>query len=164
SGRLTITGLQVHGSGGWHSATSLLGSPGAWAGLTVAESAISASTKGLNWTFTNIPGKIDPTIRAANTPARLPAGNPATLAAPCRLRGESRAPLSGGARYSFPGTGLNGAPLRMRPAAVLPAVPGAPGNGVLVDRRYAELAAGLDLTQVGQQVWLAAGAPPRIRH
>jgi putative ABC transport system permease protein len=52
----------------------------------------------------------------------------------------------------------------MRPAFVVPAVPGAPGNGVLVDRRYAELAAGFDLTQVGQQVWLAAGAPPRIRH
>ena len=41
-------------------------------------------------------------------------------------------------------------------------VPGAPANGVLVDRNYAELAAGGNLSGAIQQVWLATGAAARI--
>ena len=51
----------------------------------------------------------------------------------------------------------------MQAAAVLPWVPGAPGYGVIIDRRYAELAAGYNLTIANLQVWLAAGALPIIR-
>jgi hypothetical protein len=61
------------------------------------------------------------------------------------------------------GTGLNGEPLNLRILAALPAVPGAPANGIIVDRRYAELAAGFDLLSAGHQVWLGAGALPVIR-
>jgi predicted lysophospholipase L1 biosynthesis ABC-type transport system permease subunit len=53
--------------------------------------------------------------------------------------------------------------LRVRILAALPVVPGAPANGVIVDRQYAELAAGNDLSQASQQVWLAAGALPVIQ-
>ena len=41
-------------------------------------------------------------------------------------------------------------------------MPGAPGYGVIVDRRYAELAAGENLPQASREVWLASGAPPII--
>ena len=63
----------------------------------------------------------------------------------------------------FDGNGLNGSNLRMQAAAALPWVPGAPGYGVIIDRQYAELAAGYNLTIANQQVWLAAGALPIIR-
>jgi putative ABC transport system permease protein len=149
SASLTIAALQVHSANRWRSATSLLSSASAWGSPTFAKSAISASARGLTWTFANVPGKIEPTLRAANTPERLPAA--------------IAAPLYHGDRYSLTGTGLNGVPLVMRPIAVLPEVPGAPGNGVLVDRRYAELAAGKDLTQVRMQIWLTAEALPRVR-
>ena len=46
-------------------------------------------------------------------------------------------------------------------------MPGAPGNGVIVDRRYAELAAGENFPDASHQVWLAAGAQriiePRLK-
>jgi putative ABC transport system permease protein len=46
-----------------------------------------------------------------------------------------------------------------------PAVPGAPANGVIVDRRYAELAAGLTTSPTTvQQVWLAGGAQHAIEN
>ena len=41
-------------------------------------------------------------------------------------------------------------------------MPGAPGYGVIVDRRYAELAAGENLSLASRKVWLASGAPPII--
>ena len=63
----------------------------------------------------------------------------------------------------FDGNGLDGSDLPMQAAAVLPWVPGAPGDGVIIDRRYAELAAGYNLTMANLQVWLAAGALPIIR-
>jgi len=51
----------------------------------------------------------------------------------------------------------------MRALAALPWVPAAPANGVIVDRRYAELEAGGNLTVASQQVWLADGALLLIR-
>jgi putative ABC transport system permease protein len=42
------------------------------------------------------------------------------------------------------------------------AIPGAPTNGFIVDREYGELAAGQDMPQVTQQVWVAAGAQSQI--
>ena len=150
SGSLTISALQVHDHGQWrHVGQGALGSAANWRDPTSAHPAIAASPSGLTWLFANIPGTTDPTLAAANTPALLPA--------------IITAPLFTGDRYSFAGTGFDGRQLRMRPLAVLPGIPGAAGNGVLVDRHYAELAAGEDLSRVGQQVWLAAGALPLIK-
>jgi ABC-type antimicrobial peptide transport system permease subunit len=62
----------------------------------------------------------------------------------------------------FQGVGLDGSPLPVRVIAPVAAVPGAPANGFIVDRQYAELAAGQNMPQVQQQVWLAAGAQSQI--
>ena len=43
------------------------------------------------------------------------------------------------------------------------AIPGAPANGVVVDRTYAERAAGGTPAYASQQVWLAPGALARVR-
>jgi putative ABC transport system ATP-binding protein len=66
--------------------------------------------------------------------------------------------LTGGRRGTFTGVGLDGGPLPVRPVAAAAAVPAAPASGVIVDRRYAELAASGNLSGVTQQVWVAAGA------
>jgi hypothetical protein len=72
------------------------------------------------------------------------------------------ATLTAGRTGIFSGVGLDGSPLLLRPVAAVAAVPGAPAGGVIVDRRYAELAAGQNLGQVTQEVWVAAGALGRI--
>jgi hypothetical protein len=142
----------MHDHGRWRSAgAGALASAAAWKEAVTAghpPDVISAGTGGLAWSFSSVPGTEDPTLRSADTPAVLPALIPAALAA--------------GRHGTFSGVGLDGSPLLVRPAATVQAVPGAPANGVIVDRRYAELAAGQDLGQVTQQVWLAAGALPQI--
>jgi hypothetical protein len=59
-------------------------------------------------------------------------------------------------------TGLNGRPLAVVAVATAVALPGAPTGGVLIDRAYAESAAGGNLTAVQQQVWTTAAAGNRI--
>jgi hypothetical protein len=71
-------------------------------------------------------------------------------------------PVARAAQGALTGNGLDGAPLKLHVLATLPAVPGAPGNGVVIDRQYAELAAGYNLSTATQQVWLAPGALPLI--
>ena len=60
------------------------------------------------------------------------------------------------------GAGLDGAPLELRVIGAASVVPGAPRAGEIVDRRYAELAAGEHFPDASQQVWLAAGAQASI--
>jgi putative ABC transport system permease protein len=152
SGNLTITALQIHDHGRWRSAgAGALASAAAWNEAVTAghpPDVISAGPQGLAWSFSSVPGTEDPVLRSADTPAVLPALIPAALAA--------------GRQGTFSAVGLDGSPLLVRPVGTVQAVPGAPANGVIVDRRYAELEAGQDLGQVTQQVWLAAGALPRI--
>ncbi len=157
SGRITIEALDVQNHGRWQPAGSPqdLRTAAAWRDETLGQAVhqavppVTASQQGLTWSITNVLGKIDPTLGPADVPDPLPA----LVAAPLATPGQS----------TFSGVGLDGSPLMMRTLAVLPSVPGAPANGVIVDRRYAELAAGGNLTAVGQQVWLAAGALPLIR-
>jgi hypothetical protein len=59
--------------------------------------------------------------------------------------------------------GLDGSPLQVRAAVTAAAIPGAPTNGIIVDRTYAELAAGGTPAYASQQVWLAPGALGRVR-
>ena len=104
---------------------------------------LSAAAGGLRWHFVT-PGKQTPAIVVADRPAVLPAIVSAALA--------------GGRRGTFTGVGLDGGPLPVRPVAAAAAVPSAPASGIVVDRRYAELAAAGNLSQVTDQVWVAAGA------
>jgi hypothetical protein len=157
NGRLTITALDVRNHGIWRPAgpPQDLRTAAAWRDETLGQAVhqaappVTTGQQGLTWSLTNVPGTVDPMLGSANTPDPLPA----LVAAPLVTPGQS----------TFSGTGLDGHPLRMRTLAVLPSVPGAPTNGVIVDRQYAELAAGESLIAVGQQVWLAAGALPLIR-
>src|SRR5262249_29536012 len=132
----------LHTAAAWRDET--LGQP-----VNRAVPPVTVGQQGLTWSFTNVLGKIDPTLGSVNTPNPLPALIAALLATPDQP--------------TFSGTRLDGSPLSMRTLAVLPSVPGAPTNGVIVDRQYAELAAGENLIAVEQQVWLAAGALPLIR-
>lgn len=157
TGKLTIAALDVRNHGTWQSAASPqdLHAATAWRDETLGQAVhqavppVTAGLQGVTWSITNVPGKIDPTLGTANTPSPLPALVSAQLATP--------------GQATFSGSGLDGSPLLMRTVAVLPSVPGAPTNGVIVDRQYAELAAGENLIAVGQQVWLAAGALPLIK-
>jgi putative ABC transport system permease protein len=153
SGKLTIGALDVRQRGQWLPVPAReLDSAATWRDETAGEpagSAASTATGGpnaLTWTVAGIPSAHDPTLGVADAPSPLPAivaGTPG--------------------QQLFTGNGLNGSPVEMRALAGLPWVPAAPANGVIVDRRYAELEAGGNLSVASQQVWLAAGALPLIR-
>jgi putative ABC transport system permease protein len=68
------------------------------------------------------------------------------------------AALTGGRHGTFTGVGLDGGPLPVRPVAAAAAIPAAAASGIIVDRRYAELAAAGNLSGVTEQVWVAVGA------
>ena len=73
--------------------------------------------------------------------------------------------LIGKGQTQVTGVGLDGKPLGLHVIAAAVAVPGAPGNGEIVDRQYAELAAGgvgEAANTTVQQVWLAGGAQDAI--
>jgi hypothetical protein len=154
SGKLSVTAVDVHAGGRWRSAApaAVLGTAADWQDVTAGQaprSDISAGPQGLTWVISDVDASTDPTLAAANVPALLPA----LIAAPLARPDQSE----------LPGNGLDGAPLRLQVAGVLPALPGAPANGVIIDRQYAELAAGYDLIQATQQVWLAPGALPVVQ-
>src|SRR6266568_4812522 len=147
TGDLTITAIQVHQHGRWRPAgQGALTSAARWKEGNAVHPAdvIAAGPAGLRWSFSGVPGRVAPTLTSVNMPTALPALIPAALTA--------------GRTGLFTGAGLDGSPLTLRLVAAVKAVPGAPGFGVIVDRRYAELAAGENLTGVTHQVWLAAGA------
>lgn len=151
SGNLVISSLEVRDHGRWRPARAgALADGSAWAGghTDHPPDVIRATAAGLGWRFTGVSGVISPTLQSVNTPRVLPALIPDRLLA--------------GRHGVFSGTGLDGSTLLLRPVADVAVVPSAPGNGVIVDRRYAELAAGLNLAQVTQQVWLAPGAQQQI--
>lgn len=154
NGRLTVVAMDIRSDGRWVPAGSShrLSAAGLWVDRTVdagEPAVITASSRGLTWIIRNDPGNTTPVLAAVNVPDPLPA---------------MVAPAAGPPpQKKFLGNGLDGSDLPMRAAAELPWVPGAPGYGVLIDRRYAELSAGDNLTIANLQVWLAAGALPVIR-
>jgi putative ABC transport system permease protein len=154
NGKLTVVAMDIRSHGQWVPAGSShrLSSAGLWVDQTLdagRPAVITASSRGLTWTIRNDPSNTTPVLASVNVPDPLPA---------------MVAPESGPQPPDvFNGFGLNGSNLRMQAAAGLPWVPGAPGYGVIIDRQYAELAAGYNLTIANQQVWLAAGALPIIR-
>lgn len=154
TGKLTVTAVDVHTHGRWRPAapTAALGTAADWRDVTAGQAPrpdVTASAEGLTWTITDVDASTDPTLEAADVPAVMPA----LIAAPLARPDQS----------VLPGNGLDGRPLQLQIAGVLPALPGAPENGVIIDRQYAELAAGFNLAQATQQVWLGPGALPVIR-
>jgi putative ABC transport system permease protein len=154
NGKLTFVAVDIMSHGRWVPAESSrrLGSAHLWADRTIdagRPAVITASSRGLTWTIRNDPDNTSPVLASLNVPDPLPA-----MVAPAA---GPRPPKV------FDGNGLDGSNLPLRAAAALPWVPGAPAFGVIIDRPYAELAAGYNLTIANQQVWLAAGALPIIR-
>ena len=154
NGKLTVVAIDIRSHGQWVPARSShrLSSARLWADQTIdagKPAVITASSRGLTWTIRNDPANTTPVLASINVPHPLPA-----IVAPAAGPQPPK---------RFDGNGLNGSDLPMRAVAALPWVPGAPGYGVLIDRRYAELAAGYNLTIADLQVWLGAGALPIIR-
>jgi putative ABC transport system permease protein len=151
SGSVTITRLQVHGRSGWVAAgpASVLSDAGHWRAGRADDppDTIQATASLLTWQFSGRPRQ-DAILASVNRPSPLPAVVSAALVSPGQTLAAS--------------IGLDGQPLDLRIISAAAAVPGAPGYGVIVDRRYAELAAGENLPQASRQVWLASGAPPII--
>jgi putative ABC transport system permease protein len=149
-GSITVTGLQVHGPSGWRSLPGVLTSASHWrAGHTdTPPDQISASKAGVSWKFTGRM-KQDVLLNSANRPDPLPAVISSALLGPGRPKVVSS-------------VGLDGSSLNLGVVSGARVVPGAAQEGVIVDRRYAEIAASLDFPNVQQQVWLAAGAQSSI--
>jgi putative ABC transport system permease protein len=102
---------------------------------------------GLTWRLRPVPG-VNPEAVSVNRPYPVPA-----------LSARPEAPGPGQVQVA----GLDGSPPYVHAVALPGAIPGAPGNGILVDRSYAERAAGGTPAYATQQVWLAPGAVSRVR-
>lgn len=151
TGSVTVTSIEVRTRGGrWTPVHAGLSTPGRWQpggnGGALASS-VHPGHGGLHWTFHHSPGE-NPVAISVNRPYPVPALIP-QAAAP---GGADRVQVAG----------LDGSPLYVHAVALPAAIPGAPGNGILVDRDYAERAAGGTAAYASQQVWLAPGALARI--
>ena len=149
AGTITITAIQEYQGGKWVNAgpPSILAKADSWrpGHSDAPPDLITAGDGGITWAFTQ-PAAQDAILTSVNRPYPLPAVVSSALVGP----GQTQAT----------GTGLDGAALSLKVIAAAVAVPGAPANGVIVDRTYAELAAGLTSSATTvEQVWLSgAGA------
>jgi putative ABC transport system permease protein len=155
TGSVTITGLEVHGPRGWARAAS--GAFSSAAGWRPGHSdsppdRIQAAGAGLDWQFSSGPRQ-DALLVPVDRPYPLPAVVSAAMLSPREIVVSS--------------VGLDGSSIDLRVISAAAVVPGAAQDGVIVDRRYAELAAGLNFPLISQEVWLAAGAQgviePRLK-
>lgn len=146
TGRVQVRSLEVHDSTGWHPVDAGLMDAGHWraSGNRAAAETVSPSPGGLSWNW-DLPGVQDAMVAYSDVPTVIPAVAPANTA-------------------SAPGglivTGLDGRDLPVDVVAVARVLPGLATGGVVVDRRFAETAAGGNLAQVVQQVWVGNGGNP----
>ena len=150
TGSVTITRLQIHGRSGWTTVGSgVLAAATRWqpAHADSPPDQLTASPAGLAWKFASRPHQ-DAVLLSVNRPYPLPAVVSAALLRP--------------GQHFAAGVGLDGSTLDLNVVGAATVVPGTPQSGEIVDRRYAELAAGENFPQASEQVWLAAGAQPRI--
>jgi putative ABC transport system permease protein len=164
TGTVTVSGIDVQSGGRWTPVNAGLSTHGRWQaggpGTPIASS-LSFAASGLTWQFHSQPGT-NPTILSVNRPYPLPA----IVAQPLAGGGgdsASAGSASGASGGLYQATGLDGSALNVRAVALAGAVPGAPANGIVVDRTYAERAAGISPGSVSDQVWLAPGALASVR-
>ena len=146
-GSIDFRAMEVHGSGGWRTVDSRFSSSTAWIspGDQPTSNMVTAGSAGLAWTFdSQLDGEA--VLSVVDRPSPVPAFASVAVA--------PKGPYSA--------TGLDGTSLPVDVKATLAAVPGAPADGVVVDRRFAELASTGDLVLAQQQVWLAPGAASRV--
>jgi putative ABC transport system permease protein len=157
-GSLTLSDPQVRAGGTWTPLAGALANPGqAWRpasesgdpacsgdGGTVA----STGAASVHWSFT-VSGGCGPALKRNDIPAPMPAlvatGVTTTMT-------------------SVPTLGLDGQGLTVAPVALAAAVPGAPSEGIVVDRTLARRAAYFaNGGFASEQVWTAPGALPEVK-
>lgn len=143
TGRVTVTGFEVHDPSGWHPFDAGLFRAHTWRtpDPVAAQETVGSTSGGLAWSW-SVAGVDDAVAAYADVPAIIPALAPATTTA---RTGRLTA------------SGLDGQDLPVDVVTVAKAVPGLGTAGVVVDRRFAETAAGGNLAQVVQQVWVRGG-------
>lgn len=139
-GSITLRALEVHTGGGWVPVAGAMSSAGRWSS---AGGSVSGAGGGITWDF-SAPSGHNPTLVSVDRPARLPA--------------IASTSLTGGRKEPYSAVGLSGESLAVNVIASVEAVPGAPAHGVIVDRAFADLAAGNETAGATRQVWIAAGA------
>lgn len=152
--RLTVRSLEVHDGSGWHSVDAQLTRKGGWrpAGPGAAGETVGAASGGLD-AYWSLPADNDAVVAYNDRPFSLPAVAPASTI---------------GHAGKLTASGLDGQDFTVDVLAVAKGVPGLPTGGVVVDRRFAEEAAGGNIARVTQQVWVApsgeaAGIASRLR-
>jgi len=153
-GQLTVVSLAIRKHGRWIPAVParVLRTTANWRDVTPAPlvpSLVAAGPRGLTWTMRALESDTDPTLAAESYPVPLPG----------ILTAATNVPVG----WEFDGNGLDGNVLSIRVKRISPWIPSGPATGLIIDRRYAELAADGKLTLPNLQVWLAAGALPLIR-
>ncbi len=149
TGSVTVAAIDVRtGHGQWAPAGTGLTAPRRWrSGGAGGGSSFRPGSAGLVWSFKTHPG-VNPSAVLVDRPYPLPA-----LVASGLRPGTARV---------LQVDGLDGTPVSITPAAQAAAIPGAPANGVVVDRTYAVRAAGGTPAYSSEQVWLAPGALARV--
>ncbi|MBV9206631.1 MAG: hypothetical protein JO037_14855, partial [Actinobacteria bacterium] len=154
-GSVTLSGLAVRTGGAWVPMPAALASAAGWAagaenpaGCSGTGGQVLAGPAGLHWSFRSA-GACSPAVDRVDAPAVLPALVSRELTS---------------SRQAVPTVGLDGRQLTVAPAALVPAVPGAPASGIIVDRTYAQrLAYDSYESLVAEQVWVAPGALAAVR-
>jgi putative ABC transport system permease protein len=145
---IVVTGLDERNAGTWVPVAAGTDDDNRWR-TTVGDHqpvAVSAS-QGLQWPVTFLSNQV-----ASLQPIDRPDPIPVVI-------GSTGAPPGSGTGQL---TGFNGKPLDVMTVATAAVIPGAPTGGILIDRGYAESAAGGSITAVQQQVWTTGAAANRI--
>jgi putative ABC transport system permease protein len=146
---IVVTGIDARNAGTWAPVAAGTDDGNRWR-TTVGDHqpvAVSASSQGLQWPVTFLSNQIA-SLQPIDRPDPIPVVIGSTGAAA----------TSGNAQL----TGFDGKPLAVVTVASAAVIPGAPTGGILIDRGFAESAAGGSITAVQQQVWTTSAAASRI--
>jgi len=146
---IVVTGLEARNAGTWAPVDAGTDDAHRWR-TTVGDHqpvAVAATSQGLQWAANFLSNQIA-SLEPVDRPDPIPV-----------IIGSAGAPPGSGAAQL---TGFNGKPLDVVTAGAAVVIPGAHTGGILIDRDYAESAAGGSITAVQQQVWTTAGAANRI--
>jgi putative ABC transport system permease protein len=146
---IVVTGLDQRNAGTWLPVAAGTDDAHRWR-TTVGNhppAAVTASSQGLQWPLNFLSNEI-----ASLQPIDRPDPVPVVI-------GSTGAPAGSGTGQL---TGFDGKPLDVVSVATAAVIPGAPTGGILIDRGYAETAAGGSITAVQQQVWTTGAAANRI--
>jgi putative ABC transport system permease protein len=147
SGTVTLQRIDIHTPGGWKPIDARFDKAAGWesADQQPAPDKLVLTPIGLSWSFA-FQEDVSATLECVDRPGRLP------VIASSQLTGKG----------PYTAVGLDGSDMPVQVVSTVPAVPGAPADGILVDRQFADLASTGDLATVENQVWLAHDAPTDI--